>query len=108
MQLQEDKCRPGHMQLKVEALAVLGVRGSFFHPSPELFCDSSILHLSSLESFPRTIFPLHSTSVFCSLVAHLETSGKNPWTDPSSNLFNLCIVTHPEPSENLHTEPRLL
>jgi hypothetical protein len=35
MQLQEDKCRPGRMQLKVEASAVLGVRFPFFHPQPE-------------------------------------------------------------------------
>jgi hypothetical protein len=108
MQLQEDKCQPGCMQLKVEALAMLGVHGSFFHPSPESFYDSSILCLSSLESFSRTILPFHSTSVFCSLVMHLETSGKNPWTDPSSKLFDLCIVMHFEPSENLRTELRLL
>jgi hypothetical protein len=29
MQLQEDKCRPGHMQLKAEASAVLGVHLPF-------------------------------------------------------------------------------
>jgi hypothetical protein len=37
MQLQEDKCRPGHMQLKVEASSVLGVCPAFFRPLSELW-----------------------------------------------------------------------
>jgi hypothetical protein len=35
MQLQEDKCRPGRMQLKAEASAVLGVHPPFFRPLSE-------------------------------------------------------------------------
>jgi hypothetical protein len=34
MQLQEDKCRPGRMQLKVEASAELGVRSASFLDPP--------------------------------------------------------------------------
>jgi hypothetical protein len=44
MQLQEDKCRPGHMQLKAEASAELGVRSASF-PDPCLKCETSVIDL---------------------------------------------------------------
>jgi hypothetical protein len=49
MQLQEDKCRPGLMQLKAEASAMLGVRESFFcHPPSEFRVVLCLNRLASM------------------------------------------------------------
>jgi hypothetical protein len=54
MQLQEDRCRPGCMQLKLKKSVVLGVSHPFFHPLPEFTGISGLNHFVSASG------PLHS------------------------------------------------
>jgi hypothetical protein len=53
MQLQEDKCRPGRMQLKAEESAVLGVHPPFFHPLSEPCGSASDLCIPSRNTETR-------------------------------------------------------
>jgi hypothetical protein len=90
MQLQEDKCRPGCMQLKLMSQSCLG---SFFQPLWEF-----LVIWPSGKSEP--IFPLQSTSVLFPGHEPSENPWENRWTEPVFHearasricLCHVCVI----------------